>query len=614
MTDLVEVIDLRVTADGVDGSETEIVKGVSFTLRKGEVMALIGESGSGKTTIALSLLGYAREGCRLSGGTVRVDDIQVLSLNNAQLHKLRGRTVAYIAQCAAAAFNPSKRLMEQVIEAALIHGLMNRAQARERAIELFEALALPNPKTIGERYPHQVSGGQLQRVMAAMALITDPVLIILDEPTTALDVTTQIEVLRTFKKVMRERGISAVYVSHDLAVVAQMADQILVLKSGSVREASTIDQVLLAPTDIYTRELMQAAQPPNVTQSLFVKPMQNALLQISGLTAGYGDKDSQGLPAIKVLYDINIDLHRGQSIGIIGESGSGKSTLARSIAGLLPAARGELIFGGQRLPGILSKRTPEQFRQIQLVHQNADTALNPSQSIAQILSRPLQIYRRMSRVQQQKRVMELLDLVQLPASVISRYPSELSGGQKQRVNLARALAAEPSVILCDEVTSALDTVVGAAIVALLIELRRELGLSYLFISHDISTVKELCDEVVVLYAGHQVEVGSRQTLSRGPLHPYTDLLTRSVPQMRRHWLDDQPVPVWNTVPLPPGSDPAVLCTFRNRCPAHIKGVCDTIAPPLKRFPQGNLVLCHRSAEDLARMQYHQPWVSQGETV
>ncbi len=340
MTDLVEVIDLRVTADGVDGSETEIVRGVSFTLRKGEVMALIGESGSGKTTIALSLLGYAREGCRLSGGTVRVDDIQVLSLNNAQLHKLRGRTVAYIAQCAAAAFNPSKRLMEQVIEAALIHGLMNRAQARERAIELFEALALPNPKTIGERYPHQVSGGQLQRVMAAMALITDPVLIILDEPTTALDVTTQIEVLRTFKKVMRERGISAVYVSHDLAVVAQMADQILVLKSGSVREASTIDQVLLAPTDIYTRELMQAAQPPNVTQSLFVKPMQNALLQVSGLTAGYGDKDSQGLPAIKVLYDINIDLHRGQSIGIIGESGSGKSTLARSIAGLLPAARG----------------------------------------------------------------------------------------------------------------------------------------------------------------------------------------------------------------------------------------------------------------------------------
>lgn len=614
MSHLVEVNDLRVTATGADGTQTEIVKGVSFNLRAGEVLALIGESGSGKTTIALSLLGYAREGCRLSGGTVRVGDTQVLSLNTAQLHTLRGRTVAYIAQSAAAAFNPSKRLMDQVIEAALIHGLMTRSAARQRAIELFEALALPEPKTIGERYPHQVSGGQLQRLMAAMALITDPLLIILDEPTTALDVTTQIEVLRTFKQVMQARGISAIYVSHDLAVVAQMADQILVLKSGQVREASSIDQVLRAPTDAYTRELMQAAQPPVVHQPAFVKPADSALLRISRLTAGYGQPDFQGLPTIKVLDDININLYRGQSIGIIGESGSGKSTLARSIAGLLPAARGKLFFDGQLLPATLSERTAEQFRQIQLVHQNADTALNPAHSIAQILSRPLQTYHRMSRQQRHKRLAELLDLVQLPSSVSGRYPSELSGGQKQRVNLARALAAEPAVILCDEVTSALDTVVGAAIVKLLIELRRELGLSYLFISHDISTVKELCDEVVVLYAGHQVEVGNRKTLIEEPLHPYTDLLIRSVPQLRRHWLEEQPPQVVNSAPILPEADQATLCTFRNRCPVSIEGTCNATAPSLKHLPGGNQILCHRSGDDLARLQNRQQWLRQEQAV
>lgn len=612
MTYLVEVNDLRVNTTSADGHEIEIVKGVSFKLRKGEVMALIGESGSGKTTIALSLLGYAREGCRLSGGSVRVGETEVLELNDAQLHNLRGRTVAYIAQSAAAAFNPSKRLLDQVIEAALIHGLMTRTDARKRAIELFEALALPNPGTIGDRYPHQVSGGQLQRLMAAMALITDPQLIILDEPTTALDVTTQIEVLRTFKKVMRERDISAVYVSHDLAVVAQMADQILVLKSGSVREDSSIDQVLRSPNDSYTRELMQAARPPAIEQPLFVRPAQGALLRVSRLTAGYGHPDFQGLPSIKVLDDININLYRGQSIGIIGESGSGKSTLARSIAGLLPAARGKLFFDGQPLPGTLAQRTPDQFRQIQLVHQNADTALNPAHSIAQILTRPLQTYHRMSRAQRQKRLAELLDLVQLPSSVASRYPSQLSGGQKQRVNLARALAADPAVILCDEVTSALDTVVGAAIVKLLIELRRELGLSYLFISHDISTVKELCDEVVVLYAGHQVEVGNLQTLAQAPLHPYTDLLIRSVPQLRRHWLEDQPAPVSNSMPTAPNADTAALCTFRNRCPVSIEGTCNLTAPSLKELPGGNQILCHRSDEDLVQLQQRQHQLLRGE--
>jgi peptide/nickel transport system ATP-binding protein len=601
MSALIEVKDLRVVASAADGSETEIVKGVDFALDKGQVLALIGESGSGKTTIALSLLGYARDGCRISGGSIRIDKTQVLDLDHAGLHALRGRTVSYIAQSAAAAFNPSKRLMDQVIEGALIHGLLSRAEARKRAIDLFDALALPDPQTIGDRYPHQVSGGQLQRVMAAMALITDPVLVILDEPTTALDVTTQIDVLRTFKTVMKERGITAIYVSHDLAVVAQMADRILVLKNGAVRECNDTEPLLATPADSYTQCLLRAAQPEAAMESPFVTAGPTPLLEVRSLIAGYGP-EHLGIPIFRVLDNINISLHKGEAIGIIGESGSGKSTLARVIAGLLPPARGKVMFDGQALPSAMRDRTPDQFRRIQLVYQNADTALNPAHTVEQILCRPLKIYHSMNGAQRQRRLAELLDRVQLPAGVATRYPGQLSGGQKQRVNLARALAAEPAIILCDEVTSALDTIVGAAILELLSELRRDLGLSYLFISHDISTVKALCDEVVVLYSGHQVEVGNRETLSHQPLHPYTHLLNNSVPQLRTHWLEEQPLHVRTPYPFADNLPHNELCTFLDRCPVRIDGVCNLTAPSIKRMAGGNDVACHHSGEQLIKLQ------------
>jgi peptide/nickel transport system ATP-binding protein len=286
------VAGLRVMVGSGDGAKT-IVKDVGFTIQKGEVLALIGESGSGKTTIALSLMGYARSGCRIAGGSIHIGDTDVLSLSAEQLFSLRGTKVAYIAQSAAAAFNPAKTIMAQVTETALIHGLMNRAAAEAKAVELFRSLALPDPEHIGQRYPHQVSGGQLQRLMAAMALITDPALVILDEPTTALDVTTQIEVLRAFKKIVRERGATAVYVSHDLAVVAQMADQIVVLNHGEIREAGSTDQVLTAPQDSYTKMLLAAARPA-MRQTAATVTQSAPLLSIDGLTAGYGPVDSQG--------------------------------------------------------------------------------------------------------------------------------------------------------------------------------------------------------------------------------------------------------------------------------------------------------------------------------
>lgn len=601
MSQLIRVQDLRVVAEG-DHGELEIVKGVSFALEKGEVLALIGESGSGKTTIALALLGYARRGCKLAGGVVQVGEHDMLSLPESQLQCLRGNRVSYVAQSAAAAFNPAKKLIDQVIEGALIHGLGSRADLQAKAIELFRDLALPNPETIGQRYPHQVSGGQLQRVMAAMALISDPLLVILDEPTTALDVTTQIDVLRAFKRVVRERGATAVYVSHDLAVVAQMADQIVVLNGGRIIEQSSTAALLKGPEDPYTRSLLAAARPDKVLKPASEVVKDSTLLTIKGLTAGYGKKNLQGMPMIRVLEDIDLTIRRGQAIGVIGESGSGKSTLARVVAGLLDPAHGSLTFDGAELSGTLAGRTEEQFRRIQMVFQNADTALNPMHSVGAILARPLKMYFGLKGKALRERIDELMDLVRLPRELAERRPNELSGGQKQRVNLARALAAKPDLILCDEVTSALDTVVGACILELLGELRRKLGVSYLFISHDISTVRALCDDIVVMYSGHKVEEGSRETFSHVPFHPYTDLLVHSVPELRQGWLESCGV---TSGKLPPISAPVnnrELCTFLNRCPARIEGLCNKTAPGRRRIAGGSEILCHRDSDELQAVQ------------
>ncbi|WP_077034623.1 ABC transporter ATP-binding protein [Pelomonas sp. KK5] len=532
----VKVRGLKIVA-----GEHTIVDELNFEIAPGEVLALIGESGSGKTTTALALMGYARHGCRIAGGTIHIGETEVLGLGEAQQRALRGRRVAYIAQSAAASFNPSRTIMDQVVEPAMIHRTLERAAAEAKAVALFTELALPNPHTIGARYPHQVSGGQLQRLMAAMALITDPDLVILDEPTTALDVTTQIEVLRAFRRVVRERGTTAVYVSHDLAVVAQMADHILVLRDGSMRELGATAQILAAPVHDYTQSLLAAAQPKQREAGCSSSARADAapLLEVKSLSAGYGALDRQGRPAVLILEDINLKLYRGQAIGVIGESGSGKTTLARAIAGLIAPCAGQMLFDGKPLPTTLAGRSKDELRRVQIVFQMADTALNPSQTIERILARPLQFYRGLSGPALQRRIGELLDLVKLPRSVAGRLPGGLSGGQKQRVNLARALAAEPELILCDEVTSALDTVVGAAVLDLIAELRRELGLSYLFISHDLHTVRSVCDEIVVMQHGRKLAQVARADYERGPHHPYYELLARSVPELRQGWLDDQ---------------------------------------------------------------------------
>ena len=540
MTPLVEIEGLDVVARGEDGGEFPIVRNVSLSVARGEVLALIGESGSGKTTIALAMLGYARSGCRIAGGRITVAGHRLDGLDEAALRPLWGRTVAYVAQSAAAAFNPALTIMDQVIEPALIHGLMDRATACAKARALFETLALPDPQTVGDRYPHQVSGGQLQRLMAAMALITDPALVIFDEPTTALDVTTQIEVLVAFKAAVRDLGTTAVYVSHDLAVVAQIADRIVVLRDGAVQEQGATDDILLRPGHDYSRALVAAAAPrkaatamPPVERDIGEPP----LLELRGVVAGYGGVDAEGDPRVRIVDDIDLRIERRQVVGVIGESGCGKSTLARIVAGLHPAAKGYVNLCGVPLASTIGHRTRDQLRRVQLVFQSADTALNPATPVGRALGRPLTFFHGLRGRELKAEVARLLDIVRLPAAFADRLPGELSGGQKQRVNLARALAARPDLILCDEVTSALDPVVAEAVLDLLIELRRELDLSYMFITHDLNIVRAIADEVIVLKGGRIVQQATRDALSAGPNHPYTNLLMASVPVLERGWLE-----------------------------------------------------------------------------
>ena len=531
MADLLDVRNLQIGATayppGEPPKDITIVHGVSFTLQKGRVLGLIGESGAGKSTIGLAALAYGRGGVRITGGEVLLDGENILDLGGAGIRDIRGRRVCYVAQSAAAAFNPAHRLGDQVIEATLRHGVMSRSEAWERARYLFDVLGLPDPDSFGQRYPHQVSGGQLQRAMTAMALCSGPELIVFDEPTTALDVTTQIDVLAAIKRAIEETHTAALYITHDLAVVAQISDDIMVLRHGNMVEYGPVQQIIEAPQEDYTRELVSVRQ----IQKQEAPEQSDALLRIDGVDAAYSGH-------FKVLHDVSVHLPRGQTLAVVGESGSGKSTLARVITGLLPPTKGEVTFRGEALPPAFAARDKEQLRQIQMLYQMADTAMNPRQTVRDIIGRPLTFYFGLHGQEKTRRVAELLEQIEMGKGFIDRYPAELSGGQKQRVCIARALAAEPEVILCDEPTSALDPLVAAGILKLLMRLQKETQLSYLFITHDIATVRAIADSIAVMYQGRVVRFGPKSKVLSPPFDDYTDLLLKSVPEMRLGWLEE----------------------------------------------------------------------------
>lgn len=598
---LLEIKDLKIQAPKDNAPPIPIVKSVSFNVKRGEVVALIGESGSGKTTIALSALAYCKPGMEFSGGEVRLEGKDLLQMSDIQHRDIRGHRVAYLAQSAAATFNPAITIGEQVTESAVLHGILSQEDAYKRAERLYRSLELPDPDRIGKRYPHQVSGGQLQRLMAAMALCGKPDLMILDEPTTALDVTTQIEVLKAFKKVIREEKSSAIYVTHDLAIVAQIADYIVVLYSGKVQEQGPADKIIHNPTANYTRRLMAAVRPPPRSVSHEEDQVKHSrkepAIVIDDVTAGYG-KIVNNEPQFTILRNIDIQVGKAQVVGVIGESGCGKSTLARVVAGLLPLNKGRVALEGKLLHPSMLKRCRDDLRKVQFVYQMADTALNPRQRIGDIIGRPLEFYFGFNGKKKYKRVAELLELVELPPEFANRYQMELSGGQKQRVNLARHLAAKPDILLCDEVTSALDSIVGDNVIKLLAGLREKTGVSIVFISHDLSTVAAFSDRIVVLYAGRVVEQGTTDQVLNPPYHPYTRLLITSVPELRVGWLEDTMETREAAIGIARGVEiTAVGCPFFNRCPLGIDdGTCEKENSPYQHSAKGHVIACHHELE------------------
>jgi peptide/nickel transport system ATP-binding protein len=520
---------------------TTVLDRVSLRVCRGEVLALIGASGSGKTTLALAALGHLRPGLAVAGGRLQLDGVEMLSAPQAVLNRMRGQTGAYIAQSAAAAFNPRIRLGEQVVESALLHRSRAPQQAQTRARELFRYLSLPTPDRIGTRFPYQVSGGQLQRFMIAMGMQEEPLLLVCDEPTSALDVTTQVEVMRLLKQVIADNDTAALFVSHDLAVVAQIATRIAVMRAGRIVEIGETRQIIEAPREDYTRELIAACQHLSL-RALAQRPSRPVsgvapALAIEGLNAGYG-RVSAGKPQIATLHGVDLAVGKGEIVAVIGESGSGKTTLARVVAGLHAPASGTVALNGTALAGLDAQRTGAERRRIQLAVQMADTALNPKHRLRRILGRVLTFFHGLKGEAAEARMRELLAMVSLPEHYLDRYPTEISGGEKQRVNLARALAAEPEILICDEITSALDTIVAGQIIALVKRLRDELGLTIIFISHDLATVASIADRVTVLRHGRVVEAGESAAVLSAPSDPYTRLLVASVPELRQGWLED----------------------------------------------------------------------------
>ncbi|NND18455.1 MAG: ABC transporter ATP-binding protein [Silicimonas sp.] len=519
------LLDMKnVVIDGYSDEQWHpIIKGVDLTLRRGEVLGLIGESGAGKSTLGLAAMGFARPGCRLTSGEIWFDGRDLMQASEAEKQALRGVRIAYVAQSAAAAFNPAHRLIEQTTEASLRHGVAGQGEAEQDARNLYAAMDLPDPEHIGDRYPHQVSGGQLQRAMTAMAMSARPDLIIFDEPTTALDVTTQVNVLAAMKRAVEEFNTAAIYITHDLAVVAQMADRIKVLRYGEEVEEAETQEMLSNPKHPYTKSLwaVRSIEKPAETT-------EDHILAIENVTAAYG--------TVPVLHNVSIRVPRGKTVAVVGESGSGKSTTARVVTGLLPPSQGRVTFNGEALPPDLKSRKKDQLQRIQMIYQSADTAMNPRHTVRDIIGRPLEFYGGLRGRAKDERVADLLRMIELDESFMDRLPGELSGGQKQRICIARALAAGPELIICDEVTSALDQVVQEGILKLLLKLQKDLGVSYIFITHDIATVEAIADEIVVMWQGKVVEQGLKDMILSPPYPEYTELLLSSVPTMDPGWL------------------------------------------------------------------------------
>lgn len=654
---LITVKDLSV---GLRDSGLPITSDISFSVTPGETVGLVGESGSGKSTIALALMGYLGRGLAGLDGVARFDGQDMLSLPRARLQALRGGKVALVPQNAGQSLSPGLRVGAQLDEALALHSGMPRKDWQARKLALLQQVRLPDPAAILNRYPHQLSGGQQQRVAIAMALAGDPQLLILDEPTTGLDVTTQAHILELLAGLRRAHGLAMIFVSHDMGVIARMCSRVIVLYAGRIAEDGPVAEVLLRPAHPYTRALLaaiprlseaavplalegrpptpqeappgclfaprctyatpacQAARPPLLShagrQVACIRADQIATVpprpaRRDQVPSGGGDQvlsvtelavryDRPGLLATlrprppATVADVSFTIRRGETLALVGESGSGKSTILKAIAGLAPPAHGTIRLGSDDpLAGQARARSLDQRRRVQMVFQNPDASLNPRQTVREILSQPLRLYENLGGPTLEARIRDLVEEVRLGPACLDKLPRQMSGGEKQRIGIARAFAARPDLILCDEITSALDVSVQAAVLKLLADMQARSGTALMFVSHDLAVVRAISDRVLVLYQGRLCETGGVEQVFGPVKHPYSRALLgavlEAVPGRTPDLLTND---VTESAPPPRG------CAYQRRCPLMIKGRCDTTTPPEVALPEDHSIRCHSTLE------------------
>jgi peptide/nickel transport system ATP-binding protein len=668
---LIDIRNISIGFTGKSGETLPVLRNIDLAVGAGESIGIVGESGSGKSTVALAAMGYLKRGLRLLDGSVRFQRQDMFAQSRTELEKIRGGELALIPQNSGQSLTPTLKVGAQLIEALRLHSDVSEAQYLAKAVELLSQVRLPDPEAIISRFPHELSGGQQQRVAIAMALAGEPHALLLDEPTTGLDVTTQAHILELLREIARDRGMAMVYVSHDLGAIARVCDRVVVMYAGEVVLEGTSRQVLKAPVHPYARGLLASipklsdprlpvaldGRPPapggagagcsfvdrcalaqdkcrGTRPELETLPSGEAVrcffhedaaqLSLAGTGAVPTKIDPNAAPALNLedlsisysrpgLFDkllgrdslgtltvdgIEITVVKGETLGLVGESGSGKSTILKAVAGLLPPAGGKItVTDGVPLAAEVEQRSPEHLRKVQLIFQNPDDSLNPRHTIAEILEQPLKLYFGLSGNELYHRSADILDRVRLGAHYLDRLPSQLSGGEKQRVAIARAFAAQPEVVLCDEVTSALDVSVQAAVLDLLNELKATQGTTYIFVSHDLAVVRALSDRVAVLYQGRICEIGASADVYATPSHPYTEVLLGAVLEP-----DPDTAPTLSADDVVELSPPAQGCPFQRRCPRKIGEICNVDAPPWQQSTQGHSIRCHHTIQDLEALQ------------
>lgn len=668
---LIDIRDISVGFTGKTGATLPVLRNIDLQVGAGESIGIVGESGSGKSTLALAAMGYLKRGLRLMDGSVAFQGKDMFAQSRTELEHIRGGELALIPQNSGQSLTPTLRIGAQLIEALRLHSDVAEAQYAAKAVELLGQVRLPDPDAIMTRFPHELSGGQQQRAAIAMALAGEPTALLLDEPTTGLDVTTQAHILELLRDIARDRGMAMVYVSHDLGAIARVCDRVVVMYAGEVVLEGSARQVLMAPIHPYARGLLASiprlsdprlpvaldGRPPSpggagngcsfvdrcalaredcrnsrpvlerqasgeavrcfyhqdahklsLTGSGAIPATRDgdapAALHLDDVAISYRrpgmldkilGRDSTGVPTVD---GIEITVAKGETLGLVGESGSGKSTILKTIAGLLPPSGGTVtVAGDEALARAVEQRSPDHLRKIQLIFQNPDDSLNPRQTIAQILEQPLKLYFGLTGDALHQRSTEILDRVRLGAHYLDRLPSQLSGGEKQRVAIARAFAAEPDLVLCDEVTSALDVSVQAAVLDLLNDLKATQGTTYVFVSHDLAVVRALSDRVAVLYQGRLCEIGPSADVYSTPSHPYTEVLLGAVLEP-----DPDTAPTLSADDVVELSPPAQGCPFQRRCPRKIGSICDTETPPWQQATGQHAIRCHHTVEALATAQ------------